>query len=76
MKDPTSSPCNGTPLLLTAADASRALSISERTLARLTAAGQLPVVRIGRSIRYSTKTLADFISQRESVFSTMEKTTE
>lgn len=59
------------PQLLTPPDAARALAISERTLARLTAAGQLPTVRIGRSVRYSTKTIADFISQRESLPSTI-----
>jgi excisionase family DNA binding protein len=48
-----------------------ALAISERTLARLTAAGELPTVRIGRSVRYSAKTIADFISLRESPRDTM-----
>ncbi len=59
------------PQLLTPPDAAMALAISERTLARLTAAGELPTVRIGRSVRYSAKTIADFISLRESPRDTM-----
>ncbi|UCD51439.1 MAG: helix-turn-helix domain-containing protein [Phycisphaerales bacterium] len=40
------------PLLLTARQTARLLSISERSLYSLTKAGDLPAVRIGRSVRY------------------------
>jgi len=49
------------PLLLTARQAARALSISERTLATYTKSGLLPVVRIGHSVRYSPEALRDWI---------------
>jgi len=38
-------------LLVTAKDAARLMSIGERTLARLTAAGEMPCVHIGKSLR-------------------------
>ena len=40
------------PMLLTARQTARMLSISERSLYSLTKAGDLPVVKIGRSVRY------------------------
>lgn len=40
------------PLLLTARQTARMLAISERSLYSLTKAGDLPAVRIGRSVRY------------------------
>jgi len=40
------------PLLLTARQTARMLAISERSLYSLTKAGNLPAVRIGRSVRY------------------------
>lgn len=52
-------------LLVTARDAARLLSIGERTLARLTAAGEMPCVHIGKSLRYRVATLQDFVAQRE-----------
>jgi excisionase family DNA binding protein len=39
------------PLLLRVADAARLLSVSRSTMYQLVASGQVPVVRIGRSIR-------------------------
>src|SRR5262245_22001960 len=54
------------PLLLTADQAAELLAISPSTLKELTAPrGPIPVVRIGRSVRYSRATLAEWISQRE-----------
>ena len=40
------------PLLVTAREAARALSISERTLWTLTQRGEIPCVRFGRLVRY------------------------
>lgn len=49
------------PLLLDAHDAAKALRIGERTLARLTAAGLIPVVRIGRRVLYDPRDLPAWI---------------
>jgi excisionase family DNA binding protein len=51
------------PKLLTAREAAKALSISERTLARLTADGELSVVRLGRSIRFDPRVLSRWIEK-------------
>lgn len=48
-------------LLLTSTTAARALAISARTLWGLTARGELPVVRIGRSVRYDPRDLVRWI---------------
>lgn len=50
------------PLLLTAPAAARALAISPRTLWALTQRGELPVVRIGRSVKYDPQDLARWIA--------------
>lgn len=52
-------------LLVTAKDAARMLSIGERTLARLTAAGEMPCVHIGKSLRYDVADLREFIARRK-----------
>lgn len=52
-------------LLLSAADAARALSIGERTLARLVSAGEITPIHIGRSVRYSVQVLEDWIASRQ-----------
>jgi excisionase family DNA binding protein len=53
------------PELLTPEQAAKALSISGRTLCRLTARGDLPHVRLGkRLVRYPRKALADWIEAR------------
>ncbi len=52
-----------TTLLLTPRDAARALSICERTLYGLTKAGELPVIRIGRAVRYSLDDLKAWIKK-------------
>ncbi len=51
------------PLLLSPAQASRALSISERTLWALTKAGAVPHIRIGKLVRYSVDGLRKYIEQ-------------
>jgi excisionase family DNA binding protein len=52
-------------LLLTPREAAEALSISERALWQLTyPRGQLPVVRLGRSVRYDVQALRDYITAR------------
>lgn len=63
----SSTPSTSTPaLLLTARDAAAVLAISPRTLWAMTASGELPCVRIGRSVRYTPRDLADYIErQRE-----------
>lgn len=53
--------------LLVAREAASLLSISERSLWTLTNSGQIPVVRIGRSLRYRPETLLEWLEQREAV---------
>lgn len=48
-------------LLLSARDAARQLAISEKTLWSLSKAGSIPVVRIGRNVRYARADLLAFI---------------
>lgn len=53
-----------TPLLLTARQASKLLNLSERTLYRLTAGGDIPVVKIGpRGVRYDVADLRRWIER-------------
>ncbi|UCC99945.1 MAG: helix-turn-helix domain-containing protein [Phycisphaerales bacterium] len=52
-------------LLLTPREAARTLSVCERTLYGLTKSGDLPCVRIGRAVRYSTNDLRAFIEQKK-----------
>ena len=49
-------------LLLTAREAARMLSVSERTLWTLTHEGAIPAVRIGRRVLYSPADLEHFIA--------------
>lgn len=49
--------------LLPTREAARALSVSERTLFTLTQRGDIPAVRIGRSVRYDPADLHRFIEQ-------------
>jgi len=51
-----------TKILLTAADAAKALSISARSLWTLTHRGEIPCVRIGRSVRYSVADLQAWVA--------------
>jgi excisionase family DNA binding protein len=51
------------PALLTVATVARELSISARSVWRLIGLGELQVVRIGRSVRVTRTSLADFIAR-------------
>lgn len=50
-------------LLMTSREAATALAVSERTLWTLTNRGEIPAVRIGRSVRYDPHDLTRWISQ-------------
>jgi excisionase family DNA binding protein len=50
-------------LLITARDAAKALSISERCLWQLTKDGAIPCVRVGRLVRYDPNDLEQWIDQ-------------
>lgn len=52
------------PQLLTATQAADTLAISTRQLLRLKAAGTLPYVQMGRSVRYRIKDIASFIESQ------------
>ena len=49
------------PLLLTARETARTLAVCEKTLWALTRSGRLPVVRIGRGVRYDVADVRRFI---------------
>ncbi len=51
-------------ILLTTREAAKSLAISERTLWTLTQRGDLPCVRIGRSVRYSPRQLQAWIERQ------------
>lgn len=53
----------GEPSLLTPRQAAKELGISQRKLWQLSNEGQLPVVRIGRSVRYRQSDLWEFIER-------------
>jgi excisionase family DNA binding protein len=52
-------------LLIKPGEAARLLEVSERKLWELTNRGDIPSVRIGRSVRYSRRTLERWITERE-----------
>ena len=52
-------------LLVSPREAARVLNISERSLHTWTKAGMIPVVRIGKSVRYSLDSLKEFIEKAE-----------
>ena len=52
------------PLLLRPAEAARFLAISPRKLWELTNAHEVPVIRIGRSLRYPTEDLRSWVAER------------
>ena len=54
-------------LLLDTPAAAQALSISPRTLWQLTKDGEIPCIRIGRSVRYSIHDLEAWIEQRKTI---------
>ena len=53
------------PLLVTIPEAADVLSIGRSTMYELINAGQIGLVRIGRSVRVSIATLEDFVAERE-----------
>ena len=55
------------PLLLDARETARVLSISPRTLARLTAAGSIPCVRIGHRVLFDPRDLTAWIDRQKGV---------
>ncbi len=52
------------PLALRPCDAAAALGLSVSTLARLTRAGKLPCVKLGRSVLYPVAMLEEFLRAR------------
>ena len=54
-----------TQLLLRPADAAQALAISPRKLWAMTASGEVPCVRLGRSVRYDPDDLRAWIEERK-----------
>ena len=54
--------CEEFPLLLTVPQAAEALAISQRTLWSLTTSGDIPHVRIGRSVRYLKSDLEAWVA--------------
>lgn len=52
-------------LLLTPAEAAKALAISTRSLWAFTAAGEINAIRLGRSVRYSVEDLRQFVEGRK-----------
>lgn len=51
-------------LLLSPREAAKALSICERTLYGMTKRGEIPVIRIGRAVRYSLEDLHEWIKKQ------------
>lgn len=54
-----------TPKLLTPKAAAQTLAISPRKLWGLTAAGEIPAVRIGRAVRYDAVDLQNYIDRQK-----------
>jgi excisionase family DNA binding protein len=54
-----------TPGLLTSKEAAQLLGVSARTVWGFTARGEIPVVRIGRAVRYDPKDIVDFIERNK-----------
>lgn len=53
------------PCLLKPEQAAEFLNVSPRTLWRLTASGDVPVVRLGRTVRYRRQSLSKWIESQE-----------
>ena len=53
------------PLLLSTKEAARMLSIGTRTLWSLQKSGEIPVVRLGRMVRFDVKDLEALIAERK-----------
>lgn len=54
--------------LVSKREAARSLGVSVRTLERLVAAGELSVVRVGRSVRVTRADLAAYVARRRTTF--------
>ena len=52
-------------LLLTAEQAAQTLAISQRSPWARTASGEIPHVRIGRSVRYRASSLEEYVAAKE-----------
>jgi len=59
------SPPRNSALLLTPRQAAEALAISPRKLWSMTASGEIPHIRLGRSLRYPTAGLRRWIDQQK-----------
>ena len=57
-------------LLLTTKEVARELQISEKTVSRMVQKGQIPSLRIGRTIRIPTEQLKDWIREQSGYTST------
>jgi len=55
------------PMLLTARQTAKALSICEKTLWTLTQQGEIPCVRIGRAVRYDPADLQNWIQRAKNL---------
>jgi excisionase family DNA binding protein len=53
-------------MLLSVNEAAKRLSVSPRTLWTLTNTGEIPSVRIGKSVRYEPSDLRDYIARNKS----------
>ena len=51
-------------LLVDTAEAGRLLGVGRSTIVNLTHEGSLTPIRLGRSVRYSTDQLSEFVTQR------------
>ncbi len=58
--------CSGLSPLLTVREAAGLLRISDRTLWTLTSQGEIPSVRVGRSVRYDPVDLTRWIDAQKS----------
>ena len=62
---PSSPTVNEKRLLLTSRQAAEALQISERKLWSMKASGEIPHIRLGRSVRYPVSDLQRWIDERK-----------
>ena len=53
------------PQLLEERDAARWLGVCQRTLWGLRAAGEIPIVRVGRSVRYDVDDLKAYVARQK-----------
>ena len=60
-------PIDPPPQLLNPREAAKLLNVCEKTLWSLANHGEIPVVRIGRSVRYDPRDLARWIAANKSV---------